>query len=112
MADAAAGFMVRQVEPDELADEKERGGKQAQRDRILETVLAAGITFWRDADGTAYATVPSRDGAAGRVGPQRYRVQSRLFRLLVRHLYGAENRRALPNGTVIPGSVSDTAMNE
>ncbi len=85
------------------------GAKKAQRDRLLEAVLGAGVAFWQDADGTAYATVP----ASGGTGQQRYRVRSRRFALVVRDLYGQANQRQVgSHGLVIPGSVSDTALAE
>jgi hypothetical protein len=80
----------------------------AQRDRLLEAVIAAGVTFFHDADGAAYAAVP---GAGGSVSY--YRVTARRFALVARALYGAANRRAVPGGdAVIPSSVSATAWAE
>ena len=85
------------------------GAKTAQRDRLLEAVLGAGLTFWRDPDGTAYATLPACDTS----GQQRYAVRSRRFALVVRALYGRANQRSVGGrGLVIPGSVSDTALAE
>ncbi len=81
--------------------------KQAQRDKLLEAVLGAGVGFWRDADGTAFATVPGEGGKLAR-----YRVRSRAFALVIRGIFGARNPRTVGSGTVIPGSVSDTAMAE
>lgn len=85
------------------------GAKTAQRDRLLEAVLGAKVAFWRDADGTAYATLPASDTS----GQQRYAVRSRRFALVVRALYGRANQRSIGGrGLVIPGSVSDTALAE
>lgn len=85
------------------------GAKKAQRDRLLEAVLGAGVAFWQDADGIAYATIPAGEG----MGQQRYRVRSRRFALMVRDLYGRANQRQVGGmGLVIPGSVSDTALAE
>ena len=90
-------------------DDPKEGPKRGQRDGVIEAVLNAGLSFWRDLDGVAYATVPAQDGC----GPQRHRVQSRRFALLVRDLYGQANLRTVGSqGLVIPGSVSDTAMKE
>ncbi len=69
--------------PDAAHDEE--GKKTAQRERIIEAVEDAGLTFWRDADGDAYASRP----VDGRI--ERYKVRSRRFGLLVRSIYGAAN---------------------
>jgi hypothetical protein len=80
-----------------------------QRDRLIEIAVTSGITYWHDADGNAFATIP-RDGRI-----ERYRVRSAPFKRLLRRLYG----EAFPNiaatkkaGGTVPGGVSDTAMNE
>ncbi len=91
-----------------MADGGEKPREAPQRDRVIESVLAANVSFWRDRDGTAYVTLPAADG----IEPQRFRVKSPAFKLRVRQAYGDSNGRALPNGTRLPGSVSDTAMNE
>jgi len=70
--------------------------------------LAAGATFWPDADGVAHVTLPARDDT----GPWRFRVGGSDFRKVVRRLYATSNPRSLPNGRVLPGSVSDSALNE
>lgn len=79
--------------------------KQPQRERIIEAVQDAKVTFWRDADGDAFATVPRGDEI------RRYRVRSRSFAMVVRSLYGQANPVTGRNG-VRPGSVSDLAMRE
>ena len=84
----------------------EENKRQAQRDRIVEVVLAAGARFWRDTDGKAFARVPLPSG-----GQARYRVGSRAFGLVIRALYGDANPRTV-GVTTIPGSVSDTALQE
>lgn len=90
-------------------DGANEGAKFAQRDRVLEAVLGAGVSFWQDTDGVAYATVPAGNGR----GQQRYRVKSGRFKLVVRALYARANPRSVGGlGLVIPGSISDTAMNE
>ena len=58
-----------------------------QRDRIIEAVLAAGATFWPDADGVAHVTLPARDDT----GPWRFRVGGSDFRKVVRRLYAVRN---------------------
>ena len=104
-ADAPLPNGARVVE-DSVAGE---GAKKAQRDRLLEAVLEACVTFWQDPDGIAYATVPAGGGS----GQQRYRVRSRRFALVVRDLYGRANQRTVGGrGLVIPGSISDTALAE
>jgi hypothetical protein len=72
------------------------------RDKIIKAVLDEGVTFWRDADGDGYATVPS----AGRI--ERYRVRSTAFRNVVRRIYGD----AFPSKFGTPGAISDTAWRE
>ena len=89
--------------PPENADAK--GRKQSQRERIIDSVQDAEVTFWRDADGNAFATVPYQEQK------RRYRVRSRAFALMVRSLYGAANPVTGKNGAR-PGSVSDAAMND
>lgn len=101
---------LRVVEDDTSGDAPGEGAKTAQRDRILEAVLRAGLNFWRDEDGEAYANVP----ASNTSGQQRYRVRSPRFALLVRSLYGQANPRQIgaAMGRVIPGTVSETALAE
>lgn len=98
----ASGFSVRE------AGQDEGEGRRAppQRQKIIETVINAGITFWRDLDGNTFATVPGRAGEIAR-----YRVRSTDFRMIVRSLY-AQAHPAKTNTGTIPGSVSDTAMGE
>lgn len=73
-----------------------------QRDKIVKAVLDAKVTFWRDADGEAYATVPCEKRI------ERYRVRSTAFRNIVRGIYGD----AFPSKFGKPGAVSDTAWRE
>ena len=65
-------------------------------------VLDAKVTFWRDADGEAFATVPRK----GRI--ERYRVRGTAFRNIVRGIYGD----AFPSKLGTPGALSDTAWRE
>ncbi len=105
MADGSIPGVI--LEPAGGSGNGEDGKKQAQRDRLLEAVLAAKVGFWRDADGAAYATVP---GEGGKLAC--YRVRSRVFALVIRGIYGQSNPRTVGSGAVLPGSVSDTAMAE
>ena len=104
--DTATGFTVVDGAGIPASEPENRRGPP-QRDKVLEVVLAADLTFWRDADGAAYATIPEKDGC----GPQRHAVRSSLFRLLLRALYGAARQRTV-GGRQVPGSISDTAMAE
>ncbi len=87
------------------SDEKPGKGP-AQRELIIEAVQDAGVIFWRDADGFAFATVPLNGTL------RRYRVRSRNFGLVVRSLYGEANPVTGRNGITRHGSVSDKAMAE
>ncbi len=84
--------------------------KQPQREKIIDAVMMAGVTFWRDRDSIAYATViadPTKpDGPVAH-----YRVCSRRFALIVRRLYGLANPVHGQYGTR-PRAVSDSAMGE
>jgi hypothetical protein len=108
----ASGFTI--IDPPEsegappTKDESRPGGKNngAQREEIVAAVDSAGVVFWHDPDGNAYATVPSKTSL------RRYRVQSRAFRLVVRLIYGSANPTSGRHGTVRPRSVSETAMAE
>jgi len=91
------------VSPPPTAEKEE---KEQQCERIIEAVEDTGVVFWHDRDGFAYATIPV--GAT----TQRYRVQSRIFRLVVRRLYGAAKPAVSRSGRSRPGSVSDHAMAE
>jgi len=91
-----------------LDESEEEGKKLTQRERLLETVLAAGITFFHDADGCAFAAVPGDGGSLSY-----YRVGSRRFELAARVIYGNANRSVVgAKGVVIPGSVGATAWAE
>ena len=88
-------------------DDDKRG--PPQRDRIVAAVVTAGVTFWCDNDGHAFASMPIREHV------ERHRVRSRRFALMVRTLYGAANPSAnkqLGVAGILPGSVSDSAMAE
>lgn len=101
---SGAGFTVTEAPASTGKDER---AKLPQRDKLIEAVLAAGVTFWRDADGTAFATVPGEGGQFAR-----HRVRARTFALVIRGIYGERHSRILESGRVIPGSVSDSAMKE
>jgi energy-coupling factor transporter ATP-binding protein EcfA2 len=105
MADGGTGFTLTGLT---VATEEE--DSLPQREKIIEAVEAAGVKFWRDPDGHAYATVPVKiaepDGAI-----MHLRVRARRFALLCRRLYGVANPVKGQHGTR-PGSVSDSAMSE
>jgi hypothetical protein len=87
-------------------DSDDNGKRRApQRDRIVEVLLAAGVTFWRDRDGYAFATVRRQELI------ERHRVESRRFKLLIRSIYGAAFPTMSSRGS-IPGGVSDSALAE
>ena len=90
MADGSITPGVGYTIKDSVDADADEAPKKAQRERLLEAVLRAGVAFWQDADGTAYATVP----ASGSMGQQRYRVRSRRFALVVRDFYGRAHQRA------------------
>ncbi len=81
-----------------------------QRERIVEAVLAAGVTIWRDADANAFATVPL-DPAAPDAAVMYLDVRSRRFALKARQLFGEANPVTGARGAR-PGGVSDSAMKE
>ncbi len=85
--------------------------KQPQREKIIEAVDIAGVKFWRDPDGHAFAAVPLDPLDAEKCAVANYRVRGRRFALICRQLYGAANPVSGTRGTR-PGSVSDSAMGE
>lgn len=87
------------------ADDDDADDPEAVRDQAINAVLDAGVTFWRDADHAAYASVPH----AGTV--QRYRIRSGAFGRVVRRLYGAANPVRTTHGSR-PGSLADAAMKD
>ena len=107
MPDGSKGFSVPGVTVGAARDDDD---KQPQREKIIDAVRAAGVVFWQDQDGVAYATVridpANPDGAVAR-----YRVRNRRFSLIVRRLYGVANPVMGQHGPR-PGAVSDSAMGE
>ena len=89
------------------ADSEEDEGRRGppQRDRVIAAILAHGVNLWRDADGSAYATIQ----IGGTL--QRHAVRSRAFRDAVRFIYGQANIREI-NGTLVPSAISDTGWKE
>src|SRR5207253_408279 len=72
-------------------------------DLIIDAVLGAGVTFWRDADGGAYARVSVGDGVMN------LPVRGRRFETVCRQLYG----RAFPvvgAYGVRPSGITDNAI--
>ena len=69
-------------------------------------MIRAGITFWHDHDGHAYARVPGPNGQV-----QRYVVRgNRGFGMLVREIYGRDHPREMPDGAIIPGSIAEAGL--
>ena len=107
--DDPSGFTVKdEPPPGSAAGEKQE--KVPQREKIIEAVADAGVQFWCDPDGHAFATVPCEDPEPD--GPiMHLRVRGRRFALICRRLYGEANPVNGPYGSR-PGSVSDSAMSE
>ncbi len=107
--DDPSGFTVKdEPPPGSAAGEKQE--KVPQREKIIEAVADAGVQFWCDPDGHAFATVPCEDPEPD--GPiMHLRVRGRRFALICRRLYGEANPVNGPYGSR-PGSVSDSAMGE
>lgn len=103
---ALNGFSLTEIHP-ATATAAPTGRKQGQREKCIDAVLSAGVTFWRDADGTAYASIP-RNGTV-----QRHKVRSHGFNQFVRLTYGDANS-VISETTGKPrvGAISDTALNE
>lgn len=83
--------------------------RESRSERIVSAVLDAGVTFWRDPRGTAYATIPREERI------ERYAVRGTSFKNIVRLLYGDANPAAVKGKageTARPGSVSDHALSE
>lgn len=95
-----------EYQPGQRDDDKSKKDKTAQRDKVIEAVIAAGAEFWRDPDGIAYVTL-RRDGRI-----ERYRVRSAAFRAVIRAIYAARYPRETDEGLLLPGSISDKAMSE
>ncbi|MDA8249544.1 MAG: hypothetical protein M0Z28_10225 [Rhodospirillales bacterium] len=58
--------------------QRDDDGKQPQREKIIDAALGAGVKFWRDGDGIAYATIildPTKPDDA----VAHFRVRSRRF---------------------------------
>lgn len=86
-------------------DDDDADDPKALRDRAINAVLDAGVTFWRDPDHAVYASVPH----AGAV--QRYRVRSGAFGRVVRRLYGSANPVKAKHGTRL-GSLPDAVVKD
>lgn len=100
------GFTEHTPAPKPARNQDQGGKKTAQRDRVIDAVVNAGAIFWKDPDGTAYATLPRE----GRI--ERYKVRSSGFRAVVRALYAEACPRMNDDGMEMPGSISDKAMTE
>ncbi|MGY4802856.1 hypothetical protein [Teichococcus aerofrigidensis] len=90
-------------------DKKERPRRDGNaRDDAIEALLDLGATFWRDARGDAYATVPQDDRLL------RFSVRGRDFKNLLRLVYG-DRHPVLSEGTgrpPRPGAIPDQALSE
>ena len=107
MPDGNKGFTVSTTAIGTPSDDHDR---QPQREKIIDAVMAAGMTFWRDRDGIAYATV-ILDATIPNGAVAHYRMRGRRFGLTVRRIYGLANPVHGQRGTR-PGAVSDSAMGE
>jgi hypothetical protein len=81
--------------------------KMSPARKMVMFALQHGMTFWRDSDANAYATVPFLDGHI-----ERHKVRSSRFKLLLRSIYGTRQLMAVGDGTVLPGSIKDAALDE
>lgn len=83
--------------------------RENKREKVIAAVLDAGVTFWRDRRGAAYATV-LREGRT-----ERHAVRSTTFKNIVRLLYG-DAFPVVVKGKAAealrPGSVPDQALTE
>ena len=104
------GFTVRDAAaeaPPPAAPQDDKAPREAKRERIIQAVLDAGVTFWRDQRGEAFATVPRE----GRI--ERYPVRSRAFRNVVLLLHGDAHPVIRKDGaTARPGSAPQQSLGE
>ncbi len=91
---------------EEAKGDDEEGGKKGKTpasDLVIDAVLGAGVTFWRDADGEVYARVSVGDGVMN------LPIRGKRFETVCRQLYG----RAFPvmgaHGKR-PGGVNDNTI--
>lgn len=83
------GFSIRDADDEE--GQSAGGSAPTQREKLIQAVLGVDVSFWQDADGVAYATVPATDS----IGQQRYRIRSHRFELVIRDLYGRANPQTI-----------------
>ena len=91
------------------ATKQEGEARENKRDQVIAAVLDAGVTFWRDTRGAAYATVRRE----GRV--ERHAVRATTFKNITRLLYGDANPVAMKSrgaDAARPGSVPDQSLSE
>jgi hypothetical protein len=105
MPDSSKGFTMRGLADGDGKDDL------PQREEIIDAVQAAGVKFWRDPDGHAFAVVPRDPLDPEKCAVASYRVRGRRFALICRQLYRAANPVSGSRGTR-PGSASDSAMAE
>ena len=84
-ASKPGGFTVADAPPSDERPSDTEASRSPQREKIVDAVQAAGVRFWRDPDGHAFATVPCSieklDGAI-----MHLRVRGRKFALICRQL--------------------------
>ncbi|MFC7478527.1 hypothetical protein ACFQS7_29685 [Dankookia sp. GCM10030260] len=87
------------------AEGDDNGGadKTGAHDNIIDAVLGAGVTFWRDPDGEVYARVPMGEGVLN------IAVRTQRFDSMCRQLYGKAFPVMGSHGLRPPG-VSDNAI--
>lgn len=73
-------------------------------DLLLEIVVQAGIEVWPDPDGEPFATIPVNGHR------ENHPLRARAFKAWVLRIYSRAVRRALQDGTEVPGSVSPDTL--
>ncbi|WP_439578381.1 hypothetical protein [Elioraea sp.] len=99
---AALDKLVARLRKDDAPRVRAEGDKAA--DLLLEIVVQAGIEMWPDEDGEAYATIPVYGHR------EHHPLRSRAFKAWALRLYARAARRALQDGTEVPGSVSPDTL--
>lgn len=94
--------------PAKGAPETETEGepKPALRESAIDTILAAGVTFFKDVRNTAFAVVPRADRL------ERFKVKGSAFRHVVRRIYGDANQRPRPDGGTRPQGLPEAVVAE
>lgn len=87
-------------------DETNERRRYLDRERIIKLILDTGCKFWRDPEGTAYVTISTAERL------ERYKVDSRFFRLQIRGFYSRHGGGQESSGALTPGVVSDATMED